>query len=84
MKRLDFINKRLRERKMRQRQTSTMLMKQFLNTIAYLQKRESLYHLSLSYQISIIHQRHKKMANYYLLQLVQVLQHMPYTSTLNK
>ena len=26
----------------------------------------------------------QKMANYYFLQLVQVLQHMPYTNTLNK
>ena len=66
---------------MRQRRTSTILIKQRLNTIAYLQ---SPYHLSLGYQISIIHQRHKKMANYYLLQLVQVLQHMPCTGTLNK
>ena len=36
MKRLDFINKRLHE-KMRQGHISTMLMKQCLNTIAYLQ-----------------------------------------------
>ena len=33
MKRLDFINRRLREKKMRKRHTSTMLMKQYLNTI---------------------------------------------------
>ena len=32
MKHLDFINKRLREKKMRQMHTSTMLMKQCLNT----------------------------------------------------
>ena len=38
MKRLDFINRRLRE-KMRQRHTSTMLMKQCLNTIEYLQNK---------------------------------------------
>ena len=38
MKRLDFINKRLRE-KMRQGHTSTMLMKQCLNTIEYLQNK---------------------------------------------
>ena len=37
MKRLDFMNKRLRE-KMRREHISTMLMKQCLNTIAYLQK----------------------------------------------
>ena len=33
----------------------------------YLQKKLSLYHSSLSYQIFIIHQRLKKMVNYYLL-----------------
>ena len=38
MKRLEFINKRLRE-KMRQGHTSTMLMKQWLNTIEYLQNK---------------------------------------------
>ena len=38
MKRLDFINKRLHE-KMRQGHISTMLMKQCLNTIAYLQNK---------------------------------------------
>ena len=38
MKRLDFMNKRLRE-KMRREDISTMLMKQCLNTIAYLQKK---------------------------------------------
>ena len=38
MKRLDFINKRLRE-KMRQGHTSTMLMKQCLHIIKYLQTK---------------------------------------------
>ena len=38
VKRLDFINKRLRE-KMRQRYTSTRLMKQCLNTIKYLRNK---------------------------------------------
>ena len=38
MKRLDFINKRLRE-KMRQGHTSTMLMKQCLNAFNYLQNK---------------------------------------------
>ena len=37
-KRLDFINKRLRE-KMGQGHTSTMLMKQCLNTIKYFQNK---------------------------------------------
>ena len=39
MKRLDFINKRLREKKMKQEHTSTMLMKQCLRTIEYLRNR---------------------------------------------
>ena len=38
MKRLDFMNKRLRE-KMRREHISTMLMKQCLNTIEYLQNK---------------------------------------------
>ena len=38
MKRLDFINKRLRE-KNEPRHTSTMLMRPCLNTIAYLQNK---------------------------------------------
>ena len=38
MKRLDFVNKRLRK-KMRQGHTSTTLMKQYLDTIQYLQKK---------------------------------------------
>ena len=38
MKRLDFINKRLRE-KMRQGHSSTTLMKQCLNAIEYLQNK---------------------------------------------
>ena len=38
MKRLDFINRRLRE-KMRQGHISTMLMKQCLSTIKYLQNK---------------------------------------------
>ena len=83
MKRLDFIKKDY-VKKIRQGHTSTMLMKQCLNTIAYLQNKQSVYHPSLNYQISIIHQRIKKMVKYYLLQRVQALQHMPCTSTLNK
>ena len=59
MKRLDFMNKRLCE-KMRQRHTSTMLTRQWWNTIAYLQNKLSLYQLNLNYQIFIIHQRIKK------------------------
>ena len=39
MKRLDFINKRLHEKKMKQGHTSTMLMKQCLSTIENLQNK---------------------------------------------
>ena len=39
MKRLDFINKRPHAKKMRQGHTSTMLMRQCLNTIKYLQNK---------------------------------------------
>ena len=47
-------------------------------------KKLSLYPLSLNYYIFIIHQIIKKMVNYYLLQWVQAVQHIPYTNTLNK
>ena len=69
---------------MRKGHTSTILMKQWLNTIEYLQNKQSLYHLSFNYQVFIFHQRPQKMVNYYLLQCVQALQHMRYTSTLDK
>ena len=46
--------------------------------------KRSLCHPSLSYQIFIINQRHKKMVNYYLLRVVKALQHMPSIYTLNK
>ena len=67
MKRLDFMNKRISKKKMRQRHISTTLTRQWWNTIALLQNKLSLYHLSLNYQIFIIHQRIKKMVNYNLL-----------------
>ena len=83
MKRIDFINKRLCE-KMRQRYISTMLMKQCLNTIAYLQKK--LKHSSPEPELSDFYRpsETQKMVNYYLLPWVQALQHIPCTSTLNK
>ena len=69
---------------MKQEHISTMLMKQCLNTIEYLQKKikpmltepqlSDFYHPSEA----------QKIVNYYLLQRVQVLQYMPYTNTLNK
>ena len=39
MKRLDFINKRLREKNKEQEHTSTMLMRKCLSTIDYLQNK---------------------------------------------
>ena len=83
MKWLDFINKRQRE---------TQAAKAYINNayeamLEYYRvfgKKIKPLHLSLSYQIFIIHQRTKKMVNYYLLQRAQALQHMPYTNTLNK
>ena len=39
MKRLDFMNKRLREKKRRQGHISTMLMKQCMSTIEYLESK---------------------------------------------
>ena len=83
MKRLGFINKRLRE----QNKARTYINdtdEAMLEYYRIFTKRIKPYHLTLSYQIFIIHQRHKKMVNYYLLQLAQALQYMPYTSILNK
>ena len=45
---------------MRQRHTSTMLTRQWWNTIEYLQNIENPYYLSLNYLIFTIHQIHKK------------------------
>ena len=39
MKRLDFMNKRLREKRRRQGYISTMLMKQCMSTIEYLESK---------------------------------------------
>ena len=66
MKRLDFMNKRLREKN----ETKTYInnvdeaMLQYYRVFA---KKKKLYHLSLNYLIFTIHQRTKKMVNYYLL-----------------
>ena len=70
---------------MRQEVISKMLIKQCLNTVKYLQKKKikplppepelsDFYHPSEA----------QKMVNYYLLRRVHGLQHMSYTSTLNK
>ena len=68
MKRLDFMNKRLREKN----ETKTYInnvdeaMLQYYRVFAK-KKTKKLYHLSLNYLIFTIHQRTKKMVNYYLL-----------------
>ena len=67
MKRLDFMNKRLREKN----ETKTYInnvdepMLKYYRVCA--KKKKKLYHLSLNYLIFTIHQRTKKMVNYYLL-----------------
>ena len=65
MKRLDFINKKLRERN----EAKPYINKADEAMLEYyfLQKKLNLHHLSLNYQIFIIHQRHTKMVSYYLL-----------------
>ena len=65
MKRLDLINKRLRETNEARAyiKNADEAMLEYYRGFA----KTSLFHLSLSYQISIIYQRYKKMANYYLL-----------------
>ena len=83
MKRLDFINKRLRG-KNEGRAYINNVDEAMLEYCRVFAKKQSLYHLSLNYLIFTIHQRPKKMVNYYLFQWVQALQHMPYTSTLNE
>ena len=62
---LDLINKRLRERNEARAyiKNADEAMIEYYRGFA----KTSLYHLSLSYQISVIHQKYKKMANYYLL-----------------
>ena len=70
MKRLDFMNKRLREKN----ETKTYInnvdeaMLQYYRVFAKKKKKKKkIYHLSLNYLIFTIHQRTKKMVNYYLL-----------------
>ena len=77
MKRLDFINKRLRE-KNEARTYINNVDESMLEYYRVFSKKIK------PYPIFTIHLRPPKMANYYLLQLVQVLQHMPYTNTLNR
>ena len=64
MKRLDFINKRLREKNKARTYISNAdeVMLEYYRVFA---KKISPCHLRLRYQIFIIHQRQKKMVNYY-------------------
>ena len=84
MKRFDFMNKRLQEKNEARTSINNVdeAMLQYYRVFA--KKKLYLYPLSLNYQILIIHQRIKKMVNYYLLQWAEALQRMPYTNTLNK
>ena len=73
MKHLDFINKRLRE----ENEAKTYINnvdEALLEYYRVFAKQIIPYHLSLNYQIFIIHQRIKKMVSYYLLWWVQALQ----------
>ena len=82
MKRLDFINKRLRDKNQARAYINNVdeAMLEFYRVFA---KQIKPLPLEPHYQIFIIHQRIKKMVNCYLLQWVQAWQHMPYTGTLN-
>ena len=84
MKRLDFIDKSLPEKNEARIYINNVDKAMLEYYRVFAKKKKNLYHLSLNYLIFIIHQRPKKMVNYYLLQWVQALQHMLYTSTLNK
>ena len=66
MKRLDLVNKRLRERN-EARAYIKNVDEAMLEYYCVFVKKKSFCNLSLSYQTFIIHQRHKKMVNYYLL-----------------
>ena len=59
MKRLDLINKMLRERN-EARAYINNVDEAMLECYRVFAKKLNLYHLSLDYQIYIIHQRHKK------------------------
>ena len=66
MKRHDFINRRLREKNEAKAHINNVdeAMLEYDRVFA---KQKSLFHLSLNYLILTIHQRIKKMVNYYLL-----------------
>ena len=66
MKRLDLINKTLRKRN-EARAYINNVDEEMLECYCVFAKKLNVYHLTLNYQIYFIHQRHKKMANYYLL-----------------
>ena len=83
MKRLDFFDKRLREKNEARAYINNVddavieYYRVFSKKIKPLLPKPKLSNF-------FIYQRHKNMLNYYLLRWVQELQHMPYTNTLNK
>ena len=84
MKRLDFMNKRLREKNEARTYINNVdeaMLKYYCVFAKQIKPLPPEPELSGFYHPS---EKSKKMANYYLLQWVQALQHMPYTSTLNK
>ena len=66
---------------MREGLISKMLMKQCLSTIAYLQKKMKPLPPEPEFSEFYHPWEVQKMVNYYLLQWVQALQHMPYANT---
>ena len=83
MKRLDFINKRLREKNETRAYIDNVdeAMLEYYRVFA-----KEIKPLPPEPQLSDFYHPSEvqKMMNYYLLQWVQALQHMPYTSILNK
>ena len=83
MKRLDFINKRMLEKNEARAYINNVdeAMLEYYRVFA-----KQIKPLPPEPQLSDFYHpsEAQKMVNYYLLQLVQALQHMPYTNTLNK
>ena len=83
IKSLCFNNIRLHQNT-KQEHILAMLMKQWLIAIEYLQNRLNLYLLNVSYSVFDIHYKVRKMLSFYLLQWVQIWQHMLFASISNK
>ena len=83
MKRFDFFNKRLCEKNEVRAYINNVNEAMFEYYQIFAMKIKPLP-LSLNFQTFIIHQGPKKVVNHYLLQWEQALQHMSYTSILDK